>query len=70
MGDDQHTEPTDETTEDENTEDEVEVEGFATYIRFDGIDGESKDSSHGGWSDLLSFSQPIHQPGLVPKLRP
>ena len=29
------------------------------YIKFDGIDGESKDKDHKNWSDLLSFSQAI-----------
>jgi type VI secretion system secreted protein Hcp len=32
------------------------------YIKFDGIDGESRDSNHKGWSDLLSFDQSIHKP--------
>ena len=36
---------------------------MAAYIKFDGVDGESKDKDHGSWSDLLSFSQPIHKPG-------
>ena len=27
----------------------------AAYIKFDGIDGESLDKDHKGWSDLLSF---------------
>lgn len=36
---------------------------MAAYIKFDGIDGESNDASHKGWSDLLSFSQSVHQPG-------
>lgn len=35
----------------------------AAYIKFDGVDGESKDKDHQGWSDLLSFSQGLHQPG-------
>jgi type VI secretion system secreted protein Hcp len=36
---------------------------MAAYIKFDGIDGEALDKDHKGWSDLLSFSQGIHQPG-------
>ena len=36
---------------------------MAAYIKFDGIDGESLDKDHGGWSDILSFSQAVHQPG-------
>ncbi len=37
----------------------------AAFIKFDGVDGEAKDSSHEAWSDLASFSQgiSIHQPG-------
>lgn len=29
----------------------------ASFIKFDGIDGESKDKDHKGWSDLVSFLQ-------------
>lgn len=29
----------------------------AGFIKFDGIDGESKDKDHKGWSDLVSFIQ-------------
>jgi len=36
---------------------------MAAYIKFDGVDGESQDKDHKGWSDVTSFSQPIHQPG-------
>jgi type VI secretion system secreted protein Hcp len=36
---------------------------MAAYIKFDGVDGEAKDKDHKGWSDLASFSQPIHKPG-------
>ena len=36
---------------------------MAAYIKFDGMDGETLDKDHKGWSDLLSFSQAIHQPG-------
>jgi len=36
---------------------------MAAYIKFAGIDGESQDKDHKGWSDLLSFSQPMHKPG-------
>ncbi len=35
----------------------------AAYIKYDGIDGEARDSSHQGWVDLLSFGQGIHKPG-------
>jgi len=36
---------------------------MAAYIKFDGIDGEAQDTSHKNWSDVLSFSQAIIQPG-------
>jgi type VI secretion system secreted protein Hcp len=36
---------------------------MAAYIKFDGVDGEAQDKDHKGWSDLLSFSQGLHQPG-------
>jgi len=36
---------------------------MAAYVKFDGIDGESQDKDHKNWSDILSFAQPIHQPG-------
>ena len=29
----------------------------AIYIKYDGLDGESKDKDHKSWSDLLSFDQ-------------
>lgn len=32
------------------------------YIKFDGIDGESQDKDHKDWSEIVSFSQPIHRP--------
>lgn len=35
----------------------------AAYMKFDGIDGEALEKDHGGWSDILSFSQAIHKPG-------
>ena len=33
------------------------------FIKIEGIEGESMDKDHKGWSDLLSFSQAIHKPG-------
>lgn len=36
---------------------------MAAYIKFDGVDGESKDKGHKNWSDLQSASQTIHKPG-------
>lgn len=31
----------------------------AAYLKFDGVDGESKDKSHESWSNIMSFSQSI-----------
>jgi type VI secretion system secreted protein Hcp len=36
---------------------------MAAYIKFDGIDGETLDKDHKNWSDVISFSQGITQPG-------
>ncbi len=36
---------------------------MAAYIKFDGVDGEAQDKDHKAWSDLLSFSQGMTQPG-------
>lgn len=36
---------------------------MAIYMKFDGIDGESKDKDHDKWSDVLSFSKGIHKAG-------
>lgn len=36
---------------------------MAAYIKFDGVDGEAQDKDHKQWSDLLSFSQGMSQPG-------
>lgn len=36
---------------------------MAAYIKFDGVDGESQDKGHKGWSDLASFNQGLHKPG-------
>ena len=36
---------------------------MAAYIKFDGVDGEALDKEHKAWSDLVSFTQPIHKPG-------
>ena len=35
----------------------------AAYIKFDGIDGESKDDKHDKWIDVLSIDWGIHKPG-------
>ena len=36
---------------------------MAGYIQFDGVKGESLDTNHKDWSDIVSFSQVIHKPG-------
>ena len=33
------------------------------FIKFEGLDGESLDKDHAGWSDLASFGQALHKPG-------
>ena len=35
---------------------------MAAYIKFDGVDGESKEAKHQKWSDLESLSQVLHRP--------
>jgi len=35
----------------------------SAYVKFEGVDGESKSTGHEGWSEIVSFSQPIHKPG-------
>jgi type VI secretion system secreted protein Hcp len=35
----------------------------SAYLKFDGINGESKSLGHEGWSEIVSFSQAIHKPG-------
>lgn len=37
--------------------------GQEWFIHFDGFEGESQDKDHKGWSDILSFNQPIQRPG-------
>ena len=37
----------------------------AAFIKFDGIDGESQDKDHKGWSDLLSYSWGVSQSSQV-----
>ena len=36
---------------------------MAGFIKFDGIDGESQEQHHKGWSSIDSFSQLINKPG-------
>ena len=36
---------------------------MAAYIKFDGVDGESKAAGNEKWSDLESFGQAIHKSG-------
>ena len=35
----------------------------SAYVKFEGVDGESKSTDHAGWSEIVSFSQPISTPG-------
>ena len=35
----------------------------SAYVKFEGIDGESKDTVHENWSEIVSFNQGIHKPG-------
>jgi type VI secretion system secreted protein Hcp len=35
----------------------------AAYVKYEGVDGESKDMDHEGWIDLVAISQPLHEPG-------
>jgi len=50
------------TTDTESESTETLVHSSA-YIKFDGVDGESKSKGHEGWSEIISFSQPISKPG-------
>jgi len=36
---------------------------MAAFIKFDGVDGESKAKGHEKWSELLSYAQNIHKTG-------
>ncbi len=36
---------------------------MAGYIKFEGLDGESLDKAHKGWSDVSSFSEGMEKPG-------
>ena len=36
---------------------------MAAFIKFDGVDGESKDKDHKTWIDVLSLDWGIHKPG-------
>ena len=38
----------------------------AAYIKYEGIDGESKDQAHEGWIDVLSVDYGIIKPGGTP----
>jgi type VI secretion system secreted protein Hcp len=37
----------------------------AAYLKFDGIEGEARDKDHVGWIELLSVSQPMHDPSTT-----
>lgn len=48
----------------EMTDDQLDgVAGGAAYAKYDGIDGEAKDSHHDGWIDVLSVDWGTHKPG-------
>ena len=34
----------------------------SAYVKFEGVDGESKYQGHEGWSEIVSFRQGIHRP--------
>lgn len=39
-----------------NDEEMTTVKGGAGYIKFDGVEGESRGRDHKGWSDLMTVS--------------
>lgn len=50
-------------TQSELTEGELDnVTGGAGYLKYDGVDGESRDKDHKDWINLLSVSQSITRP--------
>ncbi len=53
-------EPTEPPSEPEATEPLIHS---SAYVKFEGVDGESKSKDHEGWSEIVSFSQPIVTPG-------
>lgn len=55
--------PTPYTTPVDGEETEEPPAHSSAYVKFDGINGEADDKDHEGWSEILSFSQGIHQPG-------
>ena len=59
------TEPEPEPLPPDQSEPEEAAEPIAhssAYIKFDGIDGESQNTGHEGWSEIVSFEQWIHRP--------
>ncbi len=36
---------------------------MALFIKFDGVDGETQDKDHKGWSDLVSMTWGVHKAG-------
>ena len=36
---------------------------MAAFLKFDGVDGESKDKDHKCWIDVLSLDNGVHKPG-------
>lgn len=71
MADNQHANQhheTEETTD--GTAENAEVVGFAGFIKFDGVDAESLDADHKGWSDLQSFGQAVFRVAPTATFRP
>ena len=59
------TEPEPEPLPPDQSEPEEAAESIAhssAYIKLDGIDGESQNAGHEGWSEIVSFDQWIHRP--------
>ena len=50
------------TTQDDSEEAAEPLAHSSAYIKFEGIDGESQNEGHEGWSEIVSFSQGIHKP--------
>ena len=50
------------TTQDESVETGEPLAHSSAYVKFEGIDGESQNEGHEGWSEIVSFSQGIHKP--------
>ena len=57
------TEPESPPTDQAEPEEAAEpIAHSSAYVKFEGIDGESQNQGHEGWSEIVSFSQGIHRP--------